>query len=385
MREQAANGATLIRGGTLIDVEANRVERGDVLVRNGVVARVGRIGAASASQYDARDCYVCPGFIDIHTHVFSPDPARPSRLEADRIGVHQGVACLVDAGSAGAKTIDLFPEHVHKRQVTPTFALINIGSPGLADLRGGHTSRPELLSLPGVVSAFERHGDWLLAVKVLASASHAGSFGLEAVKIARKAAELVGRPLMVHIGNAPPVVDEVLGLLRRGDIVTHTYHGKVGGVLGHRRTVIRAFRDAVARGAIVDVGHGRASFSYRTCEQALTQRMPVHTISSDLHRGNVERPVVSLARTMTKLLALGMSLLDVVCAVTLTPARALGLDERGFGTLAEGRPAHISVFRLREEPVELEDAEGEVRTAARWIEPRAVFVHGERHDCTAPV
>ena len=379
------SGATLIRGGTLVDVEAGTLEAGDVLLRDGRVAAVGRVeDAGGAETWDASGCYVCPGFIDIHTHVFSPDAERPARLAADRIGVQQGVAALVDAGSAGAKTIDLFPERVHASQRTPTFALVNIGSPGMPGLEGGHASRPELVSLAGAVRACERH-DWVLGVKVLASTSHTGSFGLEAAKLARKAAELSGRPLMIHVGNAPPLIDDVLGLLRAGDVVTHTFHGKVGGVLGHGGIVIPAFREAVARGAIVDVGHGRSSFSFDTCERALEQGMPIHTISTDLHRGCVERPVVSLARTMTKLLTLGLSLLDVVRACTVTPARVLGLFERGFGTLDPGRPGHVSVFRVRDEPLELEDSEGAVRKAERWIEPRAVFVEGERHDCSAPV
>ena len=84
--------------------------------------------------------------------------------------------------------------------------------------------------------------------------------GLEAVKIGRKAAEITGTPLMVHIGNAPPLVDDVLDLLRPGDIVTHAYHGKTGGVLGYNDLVIPQFRAAVERGVIVDIAHGRSSF-----------------------------------------------------------------------------------------------------------------------------
>jgi hypothetical protein len=140
-----------------------------------------------------------------------------------RIGIAQGVACCVDAGSFGANMVDAFPTFVHATQTTRAYGLINIGSPGLPNLGGGHASRPELCDLPGVVRAFDRHGDWLLGVKVLASASHTGAFGEQAVKLARKAAELVDRPLMLHIGNAPPVVDDVLDLLRPGDIVTHMF------------------------------------------------------------------------------------------------------------------------------------------------------------------
>jgi dihydroorotase len=259
------------------------------------------------------------------------------------------------------------------------FAFINIGSPGLPTLGGGHASRPELCDLEGTVRAFERHDDWLVGVKVLASQSHTGSFGLEAVKLARKAADLVSKPLMLHIGNAPPVIDDVLELLRPGDIVTHSYHGKIGGVLGYRDQVIPAFREAVERGVVVDLGHGRSSFSFRTCEQALAQGMPLHCISTDLHRGNLERYVVSLARTMSKIRTLGFSLLDVVKAVTVNPARAIRIDERGFGTLRAGAPAHLTIFEEVEDPWRVEDAVGDARDVPRRIDTLGVLVGEAYH------
>jgi dihydroorotase len=380
--------AILIHGGSIVDVEAEATRPGDVLIRDGVVAAVGEVrpaDAEGATRLNAAGLYLAPGFIDIHTHVFNHGLFSNARLGADRVGVQQGVACVVDAGSSGAVTADAFPSTVRDTQRTPAFGLLNIGSPGLPGLGGGHSSRLDLVSLEATVRAAERHRTWVRGIKVQASASHAGMLGLEAVKLARKAAELTGLPLMAHIGNAPPILDEVLALLRPGDIVTHAYHGKIGGVLTYGGRALPAFIDAVDRGVIVDVGHGRSSFSYRTAEQALDAGMPVHTISTDLHRGNLDRYVVSLARTMSKLMLLGLSLEAAVRAVTATPARALSLDADGFGRLGAGCPAHLTLFRVRDEPVDLEDAEGEVRTAPRFIEPVTVFVDGERHDRSAPI
>ncbi len=79
---------------------------------------------------------------------------------------------------------------------------------------------------------------------------------------------------------------------------------------------------------------------------------------------------------MSKLLALGLSLADVVRAVTATPAKMLHLDERGFGALTVGAPAHVTIFDVRDETRELEDAEGEKRMVKQWIVPRGVFVDG---------
>jgi len=370
----------VITGGIVLDPLTGSREKRDLCFNNGYVSD--SPPDADVLRVDVAGAYVAPGFIDLHTHIFSHSLFGHGRLTADRIGVHQGVACVVDAGSSGAITIDAFPENVHATQATRAYAFINIGSPGLPNLGGGHASRPELLDLEGVVRAFDRHGDWLAGVKVLASQSHTGAFGFEAVKIARKAASLVDRPLMLHIGNAPPLIDDVLDLLREGDIVTHTYHGKVGGVLGFNDVVIAPFKEAVARGVVVDLGHGRSSFSFRVYEAARAQGMPLDCISSDLHKGNVDRYAVSLVRTMSKMRALDMSLDEVIQRVTLHPARAIGLDTLGFGSLTPGISSTATIFREIPVDIELEDAEGEVRHASTWLETVGCVVEGKYYQAT---
>lgn len=371
---------TLIKNGLVYDPASHEFAPGTIRIENG------RVVDGQAGEDDeivnASGLYVVPGLMDLHCHIFDHPLYQTSRLQADRIGVDHGITCLLDTGSAGPTTIDAFKDFVIDTQATATFALCNVGSPGQPGIDGGHAARPELVSLSGTVKAIERNPDWILGVKVLASSSHTGLMGIEAVKIGRKAAELTNTPLMVHIGNAPPVIEEILELLRPGDIVTHAYHGKVGGVLGHGGKVIPEFRAAVERGVIVDIAHGRSSFSFSTCEQALDQGMPVHSISSDLHMGNINRYVVSLPRTMSKFRLLGLSLADVVRATTITPARAVRLDERGFGKLEVGGPANITLLKETDEPREVEDAEGERRTTRHWIEPVTCFVGGKRHEVT---
>ncbi|MEX0942569.1 MAG: hypothetical protein WD002_08490 [Pseudomonadales bacterium] len=368
---------TLIKGGKVYDHTTHQFLSQDILVENDTIRLIASgIDTNADDVIDAIGLHVAAGFIDLHCHIFDHPLFQTSRLTADRIGINQGVACLIDTGSAGPTTIDAFKEFVIDTQETATFALCNVGSPGLPGIAGGHSATPELISLAGTVKAIERNPQWILGVKVLASSSHTGLMGIEAVKIGRKAAELTGTPLMVHIGNAPPVIDEILALLRPGDIVTHAYHGKIGGVLGYRDEVIPEFKAAVDRGVIVDIAHGRSSFSFDTCAKAMDQGMPIHTISSDLHMGNVNRYVVSLARTMSKFRLLGLTLEDVVRAVTLTPSRALDLHRFGFGTLETGKPANITLFRESDKAVDVEDAEGQVRTTRHWIEPVLVMVRG---------
>lgn len=378
----------LIQGGKLFDTVKGSFSPQDIVIEGQLIRN---IGPGSSNNFsgdhiiDASGCYISPGFIDMHCHIFDHPLFRPKRLNADRIGIEQGVACLVDTGSAGPDTIDAFEQFVINTQETKVFSLVNIGSPGLPGIKGGHSASPALVSLSGTVKAVERHPEWIKGVKVLASSSHTGMLGIEAVKIGRKAAALTNTPLMVHLGNAPPVIEEVLELLRPGDIVTHAYHGKIGGVLGYQDKVIPEFREAVERGVIVDIAHGRSSFSFSTCEKAMDQGMPVHTISSDLHMGNINRYVVSLARTMSKFRLLGLSLEEVVKAVTLAPALALDLEEHGFGSIKEDGPANLTIFKEIDKAVEVEDAEGDIRKTSVWIEPLWAIVNGKAFETCQPL
>jgi dihydroorotase len=88
---------------------------------------------------------------------------------------------------------------------------------------------------------------------------------------------------------------------------------------------------------------------------------------------------------MTKALMLDLPLEQVVQAVTINPARAWRLDADGFGTLALGRPAHVTAFRIHDEPLQVVDTLDQTRTAPRWVDPVAVWVDGRRFDRTAPI
>ncbi|MDA0350732.1 MAG: amidohydrolase family protein [Chloroflexi bacterium] len=378
---------TLIEGGTLIDVATGTSALGDVLIRDGVVVGLGAVDATAVdTRFDAGGMYVSPGWIDGHSRGWSGNRTREQNLRADQFGVDQGVVAIVEAGSMGAPTADEFPAGMIEGASTKVFGAINIGSSGAPGLEGGHSSRWEYVSLEQTVAAVELHRDWMRGIKVQASSSHTGLLGLEAVKIARKAAELTGLPLMAHIGNAPPLLEDVLALLRRGDIVTHTYHGKVGGILERDGTPIRAFLEAVERGVIVATSHGRASYSFAVAERAVKELgLPLDIISTDMHPGNIEHYSRSIAHNLTKALMLGLSIEQVVQAVTINPARAWRLDADGLGSLAVGRPAHVTVFRVNDEPLEVTDTLDEVRTAPRWVEPVAAWVDGRRFDRTAPI
>jgi dihydroorotase len=193
-----------------------------------------------------------------------------------------------------------------------------------------------------------------------------GANGVEPLRRALTAAAACGLPVMVHVGTAPPAVDEVLGLLRPGDIVTHC----ASGIASPLSAAAHAAHD---RGVLFDIGHGSGGFAFDVVEAQLAAGMRPHTISTDLHARSVHGPAFDLPTTMAKLLAVGVPLAEVVAAVTVNPARALGLDA---GTLATGAPADLAVFAVEEGSFELVDAHRQVRRSPLRLVNEATYVAG---------
>jgi imidazolonepropionase-like amidohydrolase len=70
VRVQAAD-VTLIKNGTILTVTKGTIESGDVLIRDGKIAEVGKglAAPAGAKVIDATGQYVMPGIIDCHSHI----------------------------------------------------------------------------------------------------------------------------------------------------------------------------------------------------------------------------------------------------------------------------------------------------------------------------
>jgi dihydroorotase len=187
---------------------------------------------------------------------------------------------------------------------------------------------------------------------------------------------------MVHVGNAPPGLGKILNLLDAGDVVTHAFHGKPGGILSADGKLIPEAASALKRGVHFDVGHGSSSFSFDTMAKAKQLGIHPYSISTDIYTENlIHGPVYSLTLTMTKFLALGYSLEKVIEWSTWAPAKALGRSGE-IGTLRAGTIADITIFNVTEQPTELVDSEQQVRSYHQRIEPQYTIKTGEIYSCT---
>ena len=65
--------AVLLKGGRVVDPSRNLDQTLDVLLRDGVVAKVDeKIAAKGADVVDAAGLVVAPGFVDLHAHLREP-------------------------------------------------------------------------------------------------------------------------------------------------------------------------------------------------------------------------------------------------------------------------------------------------------------------------
>jgi len=324
----------LLAGGEVVDPGGGQQGRLDVAVAQGRIAAVDRaIPRESAREvYDVSGCYVTPGLIDLHTHVYWG--ATYWGLEPDPVAARSGVTTWLDAGSAGAYNFPGLRRFIIERSQCRIRAFLNISCIGLT-APTYELSNPDYLDVPLARTIIERHRDLIVGVKARVDRNTTRGTGLLGLERARALADQVGLPLMVHIGMGPPELGEILRWLRPGDILTHCFTGHSHRILSEERRLREEVRRLRDQGLILDIGHGSGSFSYEVAEALLAEGVWPDVISSDIHQISVQGPMYDLPTVLSKFLNLGLSLEAVVERATVRAARAVGLTD--LGTLRPGR------------------------------------------------
>jgi dihydroorotase len=324
----------------------------DILIQDGRISAIEDYIEPEGVVIDAEGCVVAPGFIDIHTHCF---PDTFLGMDPDILGIQKGSTTILDAGSSGADNYEVFREKYIHQCKTKVFTLLNLSREGL--IHGHELDDMAKIDVEKAKEVVSKYPENIVGLKARASASVVGNMGLSPIALAAKTAHELKKPLMVHVGNYPPALTEVLELLDKNDIITHAYHGKPGGILTEENHIIEEAEKARKRGVKFDIGHGSASFSYRVYKQALKENFDCDMISSDLHMENYEGPVFNMGAVASKLINCGESLENAISKSTYVPAAHFGLN--GLGELAVGKIADINVMSLKSCNEEVQDSVGE--------------------------
>jgi dihydroorotase len=176
-------------------------------------------------------------------------------------------------------------------------------------------------------------------------------------------------------------MSDILNLLRPGDVLTHAYSG-APNIAGAFTNIVQdgkllpAALAAKQRGVIFDVGHGGGSFDFTVAEIAIPGGCTPDTISSDIHVFSGNSPGVPfLPNVMSKFMAMGFSLEQVVTMTTSAPAKIINRAPK-IGTLQVGAPGDVAVMELVEGPVTFVDTRNNKRDGKVFLKPAQTVING---------
>jgi dihydroorotase len=170
------------------------------------------------------------------------------------------------------------------------------------------------------------------------------------------------------------LMSQILETLRAGDILTHCYSG-FPNIAGAFTNIVQGGRllpaalAAKQRGVIFDVGHGGGSFDFTVAEPAIAQGATPDTISSDIHVFSGNTPGMPyLPWVMSKFLALGFTLEQVVAMATSNPAKVINRAPK-LGTLQVGAPGDVAIMELVDGDVSFVDTRNNTRKGKAFLKP----------------
>lgn len=356
-------------------IEMKKIE---LAINNGKIVKVAeKITENGKKIIDLKNkAFISAGWIDDHVHCFEKMTLYYDY--PDEIGVKKGVTTVIDAGTTGAENIHAFYQ-LAKKAKTNVYALINISKWGIVE-------QDELADLSKIKESLiqkklKELPDFIVGIKARMSKTVIGDNGIIPLELAKKIQQENNNiPLMVHIGSAPPELDEILNHMSKGDILTHCFNGKQNGILNQETGKIKDFAwAAYNKGIIFDIGHGSDSFNFEVAEIAFKEGLEAESISTDIYIRNRENgPVYDLATTMEKLRVVGYNWEEIIRKVTIVPAENFNFTKKG--QLKEGFDGDLTIFTIQEGSKTLTDSNGHIREAKEIITPVKTIIGGIVYD-----
>jgi dihydroorotase len=375
----------LIKGGEVLDPSQNLRGRRDIGIRWGAIEAVEPdIPADRALRVlNVGGKLVTPGLVDLHAHVYPYGSA--IGIPADELLTFQGTTTMVSAGDAGANNFAGFRRYVVGQTRTRLYAFVHIANMGLTPFPVAELYNIDYAVVDACAKAVAENSDIAIGVKVRMSENVIAKNGIEPLRRAIEACQMAGggAKVMCHIGGVETakLMSDILDLLRPGDVLTHAYSGapNIGGAFTNivqDGRLLPAASAAKQRGVVFDVGHGGGSFDYTVAEAAVQGGAPPDTISSDIHVFSGNSPGMPyLTWVMSKFLAMGFTLEQVIAMATINPAKVINRLPK-LGTLQVGAPGDVSVLELVEGPVEFVDTRNNKRHGKVQLRPANVVLAG---------
>lgn len=415
----------VIKGGRLIDPAAKRDGRFDIAINGGKIAAIASDIPAELAEtvHDATGLIVMPGLIDTHGHVYQ-HVTGVFGLNPDLVGVTSGSTTIVDMGGASPLTFQGFRHFVAEPAWTRVLSFVSIYlAGGLLGHRHVGLYGPHAIDVKSTVNVALENPEIIRGIKAHAEVGGFARWGSKVIEMATQAGREANIPVYVHLGrmwkdpegqeafDEDKVIDEVIPLMREGDILAHPFTNRQGGFVSTEGKVHPILFEAKARGIRFDVGRG-THFSFKRARIVLDAGILPETLGADIHGFGINRPddgswdrlafearqakiqarkrplggsaSYSLLQAVNELMALGLSLAEIAPMISSNAARMLGMEGR-IGTLAEGVEADISVIEEQIGRFLYRDGEGTTMESCSRLTPRWVLRAGQRIDADSPL
>ena len=375
----------VIKGGDVLDPSQSLKAKRDIGIRWGTIEAVeAEIPAErSLNTIDASGKLVLPGLVDLHCHVYPYGSA--IGIPADELVQFQGTTTVVSAGDAGVNNLAALRRYIVAQSRARIYAFVHIANNGLSAFPVAELYNIDNAQVDACAMALAENPDFLIGVKVRMSENIIFKHGVEPLKRGIQACEKCGWParMMVHIGGVATseLMTDILNLLRPGDVLTHCYTGapNISGAFTNivqEGKLLPAALAAKQRGVVFDVAHGGGSFDFTVAEVAIPAGCTPDTISSDIHVVSGNSPGVPfLPNVMSKFLAMGFSLEQVVSMATSAPAKIINRAPK-IGTLQLGAPGDVAIMDLVEGPVTFVDTRNNKRDGKLLLKPVQTVING---------
>jgi len=368
----------LLQNGHVIDPANGINAKMDVAIAGGKVSKVAtNIPPSDAKRViDVSGYYVCPGLIDIHTHVFvgaKPETFADGSLSIspDDITLKAGITTVVDAGTSGWRNFPVFKDQVIDRSKTRILAFLNIAGSGMS----GKTTQENLsdMDIGKVVETIQAYPGIIVGVKI----GHYEGKDWTPFDNALEASNRSNVPLLVECHLPQYSLEDQLKKMRPGDIITHSFE-KVSermSVVDDNKVVRPFVKEAQKRGILFDLGHGGAGFWFSEAIPALQQGLAPNSFGTDFHRFSINAGMKDMLNVMSKYMAMGMSKEDVLLRATWLPAKSIKRED--LGNLREGATADVAVLSIREGDFGFIDAGGNRINGTKKFEAELTIREGK--------
>lgn len=346
---------------------------GNIYIEDSVI-QDSDIPQSASYSVNCEDSLILPGLIDFHVHVFRS--GSEFSVPADISLIPQGITTAVDGGSSGSANYNSFLKSDVLPSIVRILPLINVSLFGQPTLKFGERLETRFLNASDVKRVFDTALIPPVAIKLRMGKESAEGLGIQPLIDTINIAEETGVKVVVHASDPEVSAEEIADHLRPGDVFCHCYHEKGPCIVDAAGRISRTIWDAKERGVLFDAANGKSNFSFRVAQTAFGEGFFPDIISTDLTTLTVYKDYsFGLPYLMSKYLALGLPLADVIRAVTETPAKWLGLNDQ-IGSLKPGSKGDIAVMDLVDRDIVFSDVYGRSIKGTKLFVPRMTVKDG---------